>query len=113
MAHRVYDLPDWTEGTTHLVMQVPWEDENGNEIDLTGAALTGLLLDRQTNLSRLIAGTLEKDAETDHYMKWTMDAADPVAGRYEVQFRAVYSDRPALTFRANWYVEGVIPEPAP
>lgn len=105
-------LPDWTEGTTHLQMRVPWADQDGDAVDLTGATLTGLLLDLGTKVSRTIVGTLAKDASVDSDMLWTLDAADVAAGNYEVQFTATFTSKPLVTFRATWNVEAAIPAPS-
>lgn len=104
-------LPDWTEGTTHLVMQVPWTDANDEVVDLTGATITGLIMDTNSGVSRLITGTLLQDGTVDHYMNWTLTTADAAAGENEVQFTATFATKPVSTFRALWHVEAAIPAP--
>lgn len=104
-------LPDWTEGTTYLQMIVPWVDQDGDAVDLTGATITGRLYNLQTKVSRAIAGTLAQDPAIDNYMLWTMVAADVAAGNYEVQFTATFATKPLVTFRAVWAVEAAIPAP--
>jgi hypothetical protein len=105
-------LPDWTEGTTYLQMVVPWVDQDGDAVDLTGATITGRLYNLATRTSRAIAGTLAKDPDVDTQMFWTPDAADVAAGNYEVQFTATFASKPLVTFKATWSVEAAIPAPS-
>lgn len=105
-------LPNWTEGTTYQVMQIPWTDEDGTAVDLTGATFTGLIINTDTGVSRAVAGTLEQDGSVDSRMNWTLDAADAAPGTFEVQFTATFSSQPLRTFRADWYVEAAIPAPS-
>jgi len=104
----MYALPDWTENTTHLVMQVPWTDANGEAIDLTGATITGRIKNRTTGAARAITGTLLQDGTTDHYMNWTLTTADAAAGQNLVKFTATFATKPVSTFQASWYVEAAI-----
>jgi len=101
-------LPDWTAGTTYLTMQVPWTDNNGEAVDLTGATLTGRIKNKTTGAARAIAGTLAQDGAVDNYLNWTMVAGDVTAGENIVTFTATIDGKPFSTFQASWHVEAAI-----
>lgn len=86
---------------------VSWVRGDDNPENLTGATMTGKILDVRTGTVRAIAGSLTVlDGEEGSFV-WAYDAADVVAtGKYMVQFTATFgsSPSPARTILSDWFV---------
>ena len=103
------ELPTWTEGSTYKGLLLTWTDEDGNPEDLTGATITGRIKDMQTKVARDVAGSIVPTANAaEGEAQWTFHVDDVVAGKYEVQLKAVRSGKPWLSFVADWVVEAAI-----
>jgi hypothetical protein len=85
---------------------ITWTREDGSAEDLTGATITGTLKPRG-GTTRAIAGTLTVTTAASGIFTWAYDAADVVAGLYEVQFNAAFaaSPTPARTYITSWLVK--------
>lgn len=95
------------EGSLWPPQAITWSTEDGTLPDLTGATITGAIKDLSAGTTRAIAGTLAVTDGPAAQFQWTYDAADVVAGRYQVQFNAVLASgpTPARTFTDEWVVE--------
>jgi hypothetical protein len=85
---------------------ITWTREDGTPEDLTGATITGKLLNLASGETRAIAGALTvTDADAGQF-RWDYAAGDVVAGAYNVQFTADFgaAPSPARTFSASWDV---------
>lgn len=99
-------LPDAVVGGTRPSPLITWTDLDGDALDLTGALLSGVLIDEHGN-NQAIAGTLTVTDATNGVFRWDYSAGDVArAGTYLVQFSAAYgsSPTPAKTFREKWRV---------
>ena len=96
-------LPDWVAGSLRPGMSITWQ---GGITDLTGATITGTLLDLETNTPRAIAGALNVTDGPNLLFSYDPDAADVVAASYKVQFNAAFpaGATPAKTFVTTWLV---------
>lgn len=85
---------------------ITWTRDDGTAENLTGATITGVIIDDAGD-SRAIAGDLTiSDAESGIFV-WAYDADDvETAGRYLVQFTATFGSQPspAKTRREPWLV---------
>lgn len=100
-------LADATAGARRPGQSLTWTQKGTTTAeDLTGATLTGTLLDLHTGDSRAIAGVLTVTDGPNGVFTWDYDAADVVAGVYQVQFDASYGAgaSPAKTFLSTWIV---------
>ena len=88
--------------------EITWVDENGQAVDLTSATLTGQMYRRMTSEQRAIVGTLLITDPLNGVFRWDYNAADVVAGTYNIEFRADYpgDPTPGKTFQARWQVYG-------
>lgn len=99
-------LADFVAGAMRPSQTITWARADGTPEDLTGATLSGVLRNRHTGASRAIAGTLEITAPAAGQFRWNYDAADVLAGAYDVQFTATFAsgNTPARTFATTWHV---------
>ena len=99
-------LPRAIEGARHTGMVVTWTQEDGSEQDLTGATITGEIVDKDGN-STAITGTLVATSPASGIFNWAYSAADVgTVGRFLVQFKADYGGSLYdLTFPEVWDVE--------
>ena len=98
-------LPRAIEGARHTGMRVTWTREDGTVQDLTGATLSGEILD-SAGVARAITGTLTATSPASGLFTWAYSAADVgTVGRFLVQFKANYGSTYDLTFPEPWVVE--------
>ena len=103
-------LSNAVQGATHTAQRLTWVDGDGDPLNLTGATVTGRLLDLATGTARAITGTLQVlDGEAGLF-SWDYGAADvATAGAFNVQFVATFgggeSDK---TLAELWLVEAAI-----
>lgn len=86
---------------------ITWLRGDGNPENLTGATMTGKIVDVRTNVTRSIAGTLSVMDGTEGTFSWEYDADDVAdAGRFMVQFTASFGSppSPARTIASEWFV---------
>ena len=103
-------LSNAVQGATHTAQRLTWVDGDGDPLNLTGATVTGRLLDLATGTARAITGTLQVlDGEAGLF-SWDYGAADvATAGAFNAQFVATFgggeSDK---TLAELWLVEAAI-----
>jgi len=103
-------LANAVQGARHTAQQVTWTDGDGDPLDLTGATVTGRILDEATGVARNIDGVLAVANALAGEFNWTYGALDVgAAGAFRVQFTASFgaagSDR---TLQEEWRVEAAI-----
>ena len=85
---------------------ITWTDEDGVPVNLTSAALLGII-DRG-GVESLITGTLTVTGAATGVFTWAYSAADVAeAGTFFVQFYARYSggsELPEISYRHRWHV---------
>lgn len=103
-------LANAVQGARHTAQRVTWTDTEGDALNLTGATLSGRILDEATGLARDMDGTLSIISPTQGVFDWQYGELDVgAAGAFRVQFTASYgasgSDR---TLQEEWRVEAAI-----
>lgn len=96
------------QGATRPSQVITWTQADGTAMDLTGATITGRILDLATLAARDVAGTLSVTDAAAGEFTWAYHADDvAAAGKFEVQFTAAFltGASPARTFRQEWIVE--------
>ena len=104
-------LEDWVAGTTHISPLLTWQDQGGNLVDLTGAVISGRIRELSKSEIRDVLGTVTPDPDqttNKGQATWDLNAADVIAGNWEVQFKAVFASKPLVTFISDWYIEEAI-----
>lgn len=98
-------LQDAVVGATRRGQQITWTDADGNAENLTGATMTGRILDLSTGQGRAIAGTLALVTAASGVFSWAYDANDVnQAGEFEVQFIATIGGAAHKSFAYAWTV---------
>ena len=102
-------LSNAVQGATHTAQRLTWVDGDGDPLNLTGATVTGRLLDLATGTARAITGTLQVlDGEAGLF-SWDYGAADvATAGAFNVQFVATFGAANDKTLAELWEVEAAI-----
>ena len=102
-------LSNAVQGATHTAQRLTWVDGDGDPLNLTGATVTGRLLDLATGTARAITGTLQVlDGEAGLF-SWDYGAADvATAGAFNVQFVATFGAESDKTLAELWLVEAAI-----
>lgn len=99
------------QGATRPAQIVTWTQDDGSEMDLTDATMTGRILNKATQEARDITGTLTPTDAAHGIFTWAYSAADvEEAGVFLVQFTATFAESPtpARTYRQEWTVESAI-----
>lgn len=95
-------------GAINTGQQITWSRQDGTAQDLTGATLTGRMLNTATKSAAAIAGTLAIVTAASGIFSWSYAAGDvATAGVFEVQFRATYTNYD-LTFTELFVVEPAV-----
>jgi len=101
-------LADSVAGALRPSQVITWtrEDDAETPENLTGATITGVIVDNDTGAVRAIAGTLTLTDAANGVFTWIFNAADLVAGSYLVQFTASFPSgtTPAKTKASDWTV---------
>lgn len=100
-------LSDAIAGALRPGLTITWTQAGTTTAeDLTGATITGSLRDLHAGETRAIAGVLTVTDAANGIFTWAYDAADVVAGAYQVQFEAAFGAgaSPSKTFLATWIV---------
>lgn len=103
-------LSNAVQGARHTAQQITWTDADGDPQDLTGATITGRILDLYTGTARAIDGTLTATSPAAGVFTWTYGTTDvATAGEHKVQFIATYADTfNDKTLTERWDVEPAI-----
>lgn len=99
------------QGATRPSQSITWTRGNDTPEVLTGATLTGVIQNKQTLLSRAIAGTLTVTNGANGVFTWDYAAGDvATAGHFNVQFTATFEDAPtvAKTYVIEWEVKSAL-----
>lgn len=95
------------QGALRPAQSFVWERSAGVPEDLTGATLTGVIVNVNTRDARAITGTIAAtDADAGEFA-WTYSSADVAEnGTFEVQFNAAFlaAPTPARTRLTEWVV---------
>lgn len=109
MTTGTFSLPDWSEGSLFpSPLATLYYNDTTTVVDLTNVSTITGKIRNSAGVVRDIAGTLAvSGTPTLGKVLWTLNAADVVGGRCEVQITVTFSSgqTPAKTFRADWYVE--------
>lgn len=97
-------------GATYTAQEITWTKSDGVAQNLTGATLTGRIIDPKTGNARAITGTLTLTTPSLGVFTWDYSAVDVgTVGAFRVQFKATYSGGEYdLTFETNWLVKRAI-----
>ena len=99
-------LSNAVQGATHTAQQITWVDGDGDPLNLTGATVTGRLLDLATGTARDVTGALEVLDGAAGLFAWDYGAADvATAGAFNVQFVATFGAANDKTLAELWEVE--------
>lgn len=103
-------LSNAVQGARHTAQVITWTDTEGDAQNLTGATVTGRLLNLSTYAATAITGALAVTSAASGIFTWTYSAADVATpGTYEVQFVATYGSPPNdttdKTLIERWVVE--------
>lgn len=103
-------LANAVQGARHTGQRITWSDKDSDPQDLTGATLTGRILNRQTGQVAAIDGTLTADGDPSAgVFVWSYGANDvATAGVFAVQFVATYGSLNDKTLIETWVVERAI-----
>jgi hypothetical protein len=86
-------LADAVQGARHTAQLITWVDDEGDPLDLTGAAITGRIQDAMSGVARDATGALAVVNGTTGAFQWAYSAADVATpGAYRVQFTATFGD---------------------
>jgi hypothetical protein len=98
------------QGARHTAQRVTWLDEDGDPQDLTGATLTGRLLNRATGTAANMDGTLAVVDATAGVFDWAYGVTDVgTPGTFDAQFVATYADTKSdKTLTEKWEVHRAI-----
>lgn len=97
------------QGARNTPQRITWRDGDGDPQNLTGATLTGRILNRQTGQATAIDGVLTPTDPTAGVFVWQYGANDVATpGDYEVQFVATYGALNDKTLVERWVVERAI-----
>lgn len=98
------------QNARHTAQRITWTDGDGDPQNLTGATLTGRILNRQAGTATAIDGTLTVDVPVAGVFVWEYGAGDvATVGEFEVQFTASYIDgKNDKTLIERWRVERAI-----
>jgi hypothetical protein len=86
---------------------ITWAPEDGSDIDLTAATMTGTITNRVTGVTRAIAGVVTVTSGTAGQFRWDYAAGDvSEKGEFDVQFDAAFgtAPTPARSYIARWTV---------
>lgn len=101
-------IADSVAGALRPSRVITWtrEDDAETPEDLTGATLSGVIVDVDTGVVRAIAGTLNLTDAANGVFTWIFNSADVVEGSYLVQFTASFPSgtTPAKTKAFPWTV---------
>jgi hypothetical protein len=103
-------LSDSVQGARHTAQRVTWLDKDGDPQDLTGATLTGRLLNRAAGTAAAIDGVLTAIDPAAGIFTWAYGTADvSTPGTFDAQFIATYGDGKAdKTLVEKWIVHRAI-----
>ncbi len=99
-------LANAVQGARHTAQQITWKDADGAVVDLTGATITARI---RAKALKTISFTSDGvftlvAAGANGVFTWKYSANDiATAGKYEVQFKAAYTDYD-LTLTTDWEV---------
>jgi len=90
-------LANMVKGATRPTQTITWTQEDGTAFILTGATITGVMLNKSTKVSRAIAGTLAVTDGANGVFTWAYHADDVAeSGHFLVQFTATYVAVPTV-----------------
>ena len=99
-------LSNAVQGATHTRQRITWADGDGDPLNLTGATVTGRLLDLATQTARDVTGALEVLDGAAGLFAWDYGEADvATAGAFNVQFVATFGAESDKTLAELWEVE--------
>jgi hypothetical protein len=103
-------LAEAVQGARHTSQRITWLDAEGDPQDLTGATLTGRLLNRATGTAAAMTGTLTVITPLAGIFDWAYGATDvATAGVFDAQFIATYADtKNDKTLVEKWVVNRAI-----
>ena len=104
-------LASAVQGARRPAQEITWTRDGSTAEDLTGATITGWIRNRNTGVTRAIAGTLTVTSAAAGVFTWTYSAADVAdAGEFDVQFNAAFGSNPtpARTITAKWVVTAAL-----
>lgn len=104
-------IPFAIAGALRPGLLLTWADQDGDPVDLSGATLSGKIIDMQTGQIRPIAGALAVVNGPAGQFTWNFAAGDVAkAGRHMVQLMADYPSglTPAKTVITDWEVKGTL-----
>lgn len=81
------------QGANHSAYTITWEEPDGTAWPLTGATITGKILNLDTGTSQALTGAFVLVTPASGIFSYTPSAADvATAGRFAIQFTATFSD---------------------
>jgi hypothetical protein len=103
-------LANAVQGARHTPQVITWTDGDGDALNLTGATLTGRVIDLGTETARNVDGVLSVIDPATGSFQWAYGALDVgTAGRFSVQFTATFGAAGAdRTLLEPWEVERAI-----
>lgn len=105
-------LADAVQGARRPSQTITWADGDGAPVDLTGATITARIRGTApASAARAADGSFVITSAAGGVFRWDYGVADvATAGRYQVQFTAVFGagPSPARTVRADWRVHEAI-----
>lgn len=97
-------LPKKVQGSINELMTITWADGDGNPIDLESGAITAVIKNKATGVSRVATGTFAITDAGNGIFTWDASAADVAEpGQFEVQFKAAPSEN-EYTKADDWEV---------
>ena len=98
-------LSDAVKNARHTPQVITWLDTDGDPLVLTGAVITGRILDTATDVARDMDGTMEVTNGDIGEFSWTYGANDVgTSGDFLVQFTATFSVLVDKTLLTEWTV---------
>lgn len=99
------ELDDAIEGSIYTPYIITWEIEEGDALNLTGAAITGIRHNRATGVNKALTGTMTVTDAAAGKFQWTPSTTDVSdVGLFLVQFTATIATKAEISKRARWRV---------